>query len=133
MGGLFAPSGLGNVTDFLPTVQTSVYTRKHHPGTLIEPRPPRVLLHNSGSLGWGGGANPPPPSDPDFIVGKDEIVQKEILIWLFLVHKLLDFWVPDPPPPLCLCLPLSPTGGAPVTRALRGPWKGVRGEGPQHV
>ena len=41
-----------------------------------------------------------PPSDPDFIVGKNEVLQMEILISLFLVHKLLDFWVPGPPPPL---------------------------------
>ena len=33
-------------------------------------------------------------------MGKNEILQKEILIWLFLVHKLLDFWVPGLPPPL---------------------------------
>ena len=32
-------------------------------------------------------------------MGKNEILRKEILIWLFLVHKLLDFWVPRPPPP----------------------------------
>ena len=30
----------------------------------------RVLLNNSASPGWGGGANPPPPLDPDSIVGK---------------------------------------------------------------
>ena len=42
---------------------------------------------------------PPPPRDPDFIVGKHEILQKEILIWLFLVHKLLVLWIPDPPTP----------------------------------
>ena len=47
----------------------------------------------------GGGGGTPPPWDRDFIVGKSEILQKEILIWLFLVHKLLDFWVPGPPPP----------------------------------
>ena len=42
--------------------------------------------------------HPPPPSDPEFIVGENEMLQKEILIWLFLVHKLLDFWVPGAPP-----------------------------------
>ena len=31
-------------------------------------------------------------------MGKNEFLQKEILIWLFLTHKLLDFWVPVPPP-----------------------------------
>ena len=48
--------------------------------------------------------DPPLPSDPDFIVGKNEMLQKEILIWLFLVHKLLDF----PPPPLKAELWLAP-------------------------
>ena len=54
----------------------------------------RVLLNNSASpagAGGGGGANTPAPSDPEFVVGKNEILQKEILIWLFLVHDLLDF------------------------------------------
>ena len=47
-------------------------------------------------MNWGGGGlTPPPPKH----AGKNEILQKEILIWLFLVHKLLDFWVPNPPPP----------------------------------
>ena len=32
-------------------------------------------------------------------MGKHEILDKEILIWLFLVYKLLDFWVPGTPPP----------------------------------
>ena len=32
----------------------------------------------------GRGLTPPPPSDPDFIVGKIEILWKEILIRLFL-------------------------------------------------
>ena len=40
---------------------------------------------------------PLPPSDPEFIVGKNEILEKEILIWLFLLHKHLDFWVLDLP------------------------------------
>ena len=43
---------------------------------------------------------PPPPSDPDLMVGKKEILQKEVLIWLFLVHKLLDFLGSRTPPPL---------------------------------
>ena len=34
-------------------------------------------------------------------MGKNEILQKEMLIWLFLVHKLLDFWVPGTLPPPC--------------------------------
>ena len=32
-------------------------------------------------------------------MGKAEILQKEILIWPVLVHKLLDFWNPGPPIP----------------------------------
>ena len=32
-------------------------------------------------------------------MGSNEISQKEILIWLFLVHNFLDFWVPGQPPP----------------------------------
>ena len=47
----------------------------------------------------GGGANTPPPSDPDFVAGKDEILHKKTLIWLFFAHKRLDFWVPAPSPP----------------------------------
>ena len=48
----------------------------------------------------GGGSNsPPPPSDPGFKVGENEILRKETLIWLFLVHKVLDFWVSGPTPP----------------------------------
>jgi len=58
----------------------------------------RVLLHNSASggdgLDWRG--YPPPLSDPDFMVRKNEILQKEILIWLFLVHKLLGSRTPPP-------------------------------------
>ena len=65
-----------------------------------------VPMHHLPKLGWSefcltterllggwlrGGLTPPPPSDPDFIVGKNEILQKEIFFWLFLVHKLLDF------------------------------------------
>ena len=52
----------------------------------------------------GGGEPPPPPANPhpphpNFMVGKHEILQEEILILLLLVHRLLDFWVPGPPPP----------------------------------
>ena len=55
--------------------------------------------HLPGRGGEWGGLAPPPLPDPNFTVGKNEISQKEVLIWLFLVHKLLDFWVPGPPPP----------------------------------
>ena len=58
---------------------------------------PRVLLNNSASPG-GGGANPP-PSDRISWWEKMKILQKETLIWLCLVHKLLDYWVPGPPQP----------------------------------
>ena len=77
-----------------------------------------MLLDNSASpglRGWGGGGlTPPPPSDPDFIVGKHEILQKELLIWLILVHNLLDFWVPGPakpPSPPFLIHPFLGGGG----------------------
>ena len=61
----------------------------------LESRSPPLPIHPLG----GGYTTPPPPSDPDFKVGKHEILQKEILIWaVFLVHKPLDFWVPGPPP-----------------------------------
>ena len=63
---------------------------------------PEFRLTTQRLLGWGavGGLAPPSPSDPDFVVAKNEISQKEMLIWLFWVHKFLDFWVPGPPPPL---------------------------------
>ena len=56
----------------------------------------RFLLNNSASRGGGF----PPPSDPDFIVGNNEILQKEVLIWLFLVQifGLLGSRSPPPPP-----------------------------------
>ena len=58
----------------------------------------------------------PPPPDPDFIVGKDDIykftknkitkrnVQKEILIWAIFWD--ISCWVPDPPPPLFYHIPV---------------------------
>ena len=51
------------------------------------PPPTRVLLNKSAYP--GGGGLTPPPSDPVFIERKNEILQKERLIWLFLVHKPL--------------------------------------------
>ena len=50
-------------------------------------------FNDSASPMGGGGGGTPLPWDP----GKQEIVQKEMLTWLFLVHKLLDFWVTTPP------------------------------------
>ena len=46
----------------------------------------------------GGGLTPPPPLGPGFHQ-KNEILQKEISVWLFLVHKLWTFGFQDPPPP----------------------------------
>ena len=102
----------------------------------------RVLRHSSASPveggGVGGGPTPPPPPDPDFIVGQNER-EKEILIWLFLVHKLWDFWVPGPPPipashPLSKTLPGAPAKGRqmPAMSLARGPrdaedWLSARG------
>ena len=74
---------------------------------------PRGLLNNSASP--GGGCSPPP--NPDFIVGKDEILQKEI--WLLLVHNLLAFWVVGPPPPQTPFQEKS--GHAPVTAGVLQP------------
>ena len=60
-----------------------------------------------------------PPLGPDFIVGKNEILQKEILIWLFLVHKPLDFWVAGSPP-TPLRRPLGTGSRPPSTMECRG-------------
>ena len=46
----------------------------------------------------GGGGADTPPFRPGFHRGGMKL-QKEIWIWVFLVHKLLEFWVPGPPPP----------------------------------
>ena len=59
-------------------------------------------------------------TDLDFIAGKNKIVQKEMLVWLFLVHKSLDFWVPGRPtphPPLRRAL--GPTLTSPLVWVLR--------------
>ena len=68
------------------------------------------------SCGGGGGANTPPPRGPGFHSRKTWILPNEVLIWLFLVHKLLGFWVPGRPP-----TPLKENSG-------RG-WR-TRGAGP---
>ena len=50
---------------------------------LYQPPPPlRVLLNDSATqrllgVGWGGGLTPCPPSDPDFIVGKNKIYKRK--------------------------------------------------------
>ena len=62
------------------------------------PPHPRVFLNNSASPG-GGGVRRPPPFDPDFTVRKNEILQKEILMWLFWYTKFWTFGFQDPPPP----------------------------------
>ena len=76
-----------------PAVQRAVLSPEVH----VPPQGQSFAQQLSISCGGGGGLTPP-PSDPDFIVGKNEILQQEILIWRFLVHKFLDFWAPDPPP-----------------------------------
>ena len=63
-----------------------------------------VLLNNSASPGVGGCGGPtPPPPDPDFIVGKNEILQKEIIIDLAVfgtqTFGLLGSRTPPPPQP----------------------------------
>ena len=53
------------------------------------------------SISWGvgdGGGLTPPPSDPDFIVGKNEILQKEISIGCFWCTNFWTFGFQDPPP-----------------------------------
>ena len=49
---------------------------------------------------FGGGGLTAHPLDPDLIVGKNEIYKREYLCGLFLVRKLLDFWVPRTHPVL---------------------------------
>ena len=71
------------------------FARSHGPQSSAE-----QLSVPWGGVGIEGRGLTPPPLDPEFIVRKTEIVQKEMVIWLFLVHKHLDFWVPGPPPPL---------------------------------
>ena len=57
--------------------------------------------------GGGGALTSPSPSDPTFIVGTNEILQKKVLFWLLLVRKLLDRLVSGPPLPPQHPLPLS--------------------------
>ena len=68
----------------------------------------RVWLNNSASP---AGGEHPPPSDPDFIAGKNEVLQKEMLIWAVFGTQsfgLLGSRTPPPPSPL----PLEDNSGA---------------------
>ena len=83
---------------------TALGTRGTPPPAAPAPKPhpsasPESLLGNSASPAGGRGATPPPSHPIGFMVGNNAILQKEILIWLFLVPILLDFWVPSHPPP----------------------------------
>ena len=57
--------------------------------------PPRGLLNNSTSPG-GRGSNTPTPRIRISRRKKKKFCKRK-LIWLFLIHRLLDFWGPGPP------------------------------------
>ena len=91
---------------------------------------PRVLLDNNTFPGWGAGggmSNPPPPSDPDLMVGKKESLQKEVLIWLFFgaqTYGLLGSRTPPPPTP-----PLKENSGGARDALEREKTGGLRPDG----
>ena len=71
----------------------------------------------------GGGAIPPhPPLGPGLHRGKKiEFFQKEIWIWLFLVHNLRTFGLQDPSPPLSLKENSAPPPPPPLFSPRRAP------------
>ena len=90
-----------------------------------------VLLNNSASSGvrgWGD-PTPPRPSDPDFIVGKHEILQKEISIWaVFGTQTFGLLGSRDPPPLLRRTLPVAqwPSGIERATEIQTEPMDNTR-------
>ena len=85
----------------------------------------RVLLNNSAFPGRGRGGLTPPPPGPGFHCGKKGDLQKDILIWAVLVHTLLNFWVPGPPPPFSKTLALPRLQGAWVEHPPPPPTRGL--------
>ena len=66
-----------------------------------QPSTTRAVLERRTTVGGRGvppldPIPPPPPVDPDFIVGKNEITKENINLDFFWCTT---FWIPDPPPP----------------------------------
>ena len=82
---------------------------------------PRVLLNNPTSPGGGGGGLTPPTR----ISSRDKMkfCKRKYGFGLFLLHNLLHFWVPAPPPPQRNTL-ASPSHAKPVPTQPLHPAKG---------